>query len=317
MDVRHVHIPNARLEEGRTYPFQILNIVSLGPEDDWFVMQDPNGYKILVPQGFYKSYGFNPGQKIRCRVDKINCNGRMFLEPLHPHYKEGEVYPFDVLCKGRRVNIIGQEEYYFMVKDVYGNQWKIRTCSEKLWANPPEKLHCLLLRIKKGELFLVIHDEEIKNPDQAIGTTHLFTITDERMNPDDGACYYILEDYNGNKHLLKKKYYIHYGLKKGQKIRCRADRFDAEGYLSLEPEHPCYATGKQYAFPVDRLEELVFTDGCRQKVLVLLDCHQEEVKVYVDEDAALKHSLRPSVKARVKRIQKSRLDLEIDGVQSI
>ncbi len=317
MDIHQVHIPNARLEEGLTYPFHILKIVSLGTDDKYFVMQDPNGYKILVPEGFYRTYGFKPGQVIRCRVDKVNCNGRMYLEPSHPYYREGETYPFDVVSKGHIKNIIGQDEYYFMVKDVHDRQWRVRTFSKESWNDPPEKLPCLLKRIKKGKLFLVIHGEEVKDPGLAIGSSHLLTVIDDRLNPDDNAYCYILEDENGNRHLVKKKYYRHYDLKIGQKIRCHADKFATEGYIFLEPEHPCYQPGKKYTFPVDRLEELVFTDGYRQKVLVLRDCHEEEVKVHVDEDAALKYRHRSSVQARVKRIKKSRLELAIDGVESI
>ncbi len=92
MAVKKINIPNARLTEGQWYTFRILKVVSLGEDEGWFVMQDPNGYKILLPKGFYEDYGFAPGQSVSCRVDKINCNGRMFLEPGHPHYKEGEVY---------------------------------------------------------------------------------------------------------------------------------------------------------------------------------------------------------------------------------
>jgi len=312
MEIKKVHIPNARLVEGRSYPFRILKIVSLGPGEDWFVMQDPNGYKILVPENFYRQYGFKPGQTLMCRVDKINCNGRMFLEPEHPHYKEGETYDFELISKGRRKNIINQDERYFIVRDVFSNEWKVRTYDRMLWEDPPFRIPCKVRRIKKGKQFLIIAGEEVRHPDLKPGQIYPFTIVDETINPDDGHSYYILEDVTGSKHLLRKKYYMHYGFRKGQRIDCRVDKFASEGFYLLEPMHPCYETGNIYRFPVERVEELVFTDGFTQKVLVLTDCFGEEVKVFSDDKVAAYLLNKGSVEARVSRIRKSRLELEID-----
>lgn len=311
MDVRQLHIPNARLEEGKVYPFLILKTISLEPGDRWLVLQDPNGYKILLPEKYYTEYGFKPGQKIRCRVDKINCNGRMFLEPMHPFYKEGEVYVFPVAGKGKQKNILGQDEWFFVVADIFGKKWIVRTFSEDLWQKPPEIIRCKLKRIKKGRLFLIIQGEEIKHPDLKTGKTYSFVIMDERIHPVNGNAYFILADSKGNKHLLKKKYYHPYGLKKGQEVQCRVDKFASEGYFFLEPLHPCYQRGKTYEFSVDRMEEMVFTDGFRQKVLVLNDCFGQEVKIHMDQETARKHIDHSVVRARVKGIRKSRLELDI------
>lgn len=311
MRITKINIPNARLTEGRWYNFRILKVVSLGQDEDWFVMQDPNGYKILLPKRFYADYGFKPGQSVSCRVDKINCNGRMFLEPEHPHYQEGETYDFKLDSKGHRKNIINQDEHFFMVMDVFHNTWKVRTYNTSLWENPPTYISCKVKRIKKGKLFLIVSGEEVKHPDLEPGMSYSFTIVDELHNPDDGQRYYILEDATGSKHLIRKKYYHHYGFRKGQQITCRVDKFASEGYYLLEPEHPCYKPGSIYSFQVDRVEELVFTDGFTQKVLVLTDCFGEEVKVFTDEKASKYYQDKDQARARVQRIRKSRLELEL------
>lgn len=311
MNIRSVHIPNARLQEGHTYPFRVMKTVSLDEGDDYFVMMDPNGYKILMPAGFYQNYGLEAGKTVSCRVDKINCNGRMYLEPMHPHYREGQTYSFLIHCKGQRENILGRDEWYFMVNDIYGQKWKVRTYSKSLWEKPPGELKCLVKRIKKGKLFLAIQGEEVKHPDLETGQTYPFTIVDERLHLDDRTKYYILEDKTGNKHLLKREYYVHYNLRIGQIIHCRVDKFSTEGFYFLEPEHPCYRLGNSYFFPVDRLEELVFTDGYRQKVLVLSDCHGEEVKIHIADDEATHYGNMPEVRARVDRIRKSRLEVTL------
>ncbi|TVR40479.1 MAG: hypothetical protein EA394_08030 [Bacteroidia bacterium] len=311
MKVRSVNIPNARLLEGQIYPFRVIKTISLDEGDDYFVMMDPNGYKILMPAVFYVNYGMQPGDSVLCRVDKINCNGRMFLEPMHPHYREGKTYSFPIHCKGERENILGMDEWYFMVKDIFGQKWKVRTYSKSLWEKPPGELKCLVKRIKKGKLFLAVQGEEIKHPDLEAGQIYPFTIVDERLHPDDKTTYYILADKSENKHLLKKKYYQNYNLEIGQNILCRVDKFSTEGFYFLEPEHPCYRQGAVYSFPVDRLEELVFTDGFRQKVLVLRDCHGEEVKIHITDEEAAQYENMSEIVARVDRIRKSRLEVTL------
>ena len=317
MPLRSVNIPNSRLTEGQTYPFRILKSVSLGPDDNWFVMQDPLGYKILMPKGFYEEYGFEAGQLIHCRVDKINCNGRMFLEPRHPFYQEGNVYQFEVTERLKQKNILGEDEWLFRVKDRLGKQWEVRTWSRELWESNPGVLPCMLERIKKGKLFLRIDGDQLAKPLLKTGEKYPFTIVDEKINPRDGFSYFILSDHQRHKHLLKKKYYTHYRLKKGMHIQCRVDKFTSEGFFFLEPEHPCYHEKKDYDFKVHRMEELVFSDGFRQKVLVLLDCFEEEVKVHVDEQEAEMLAGRKSVRCHVDRIRKSRLELKICPEQPI
>lgn len=315
MDIRSVPIPNARLEEGNVYPFQVVKMVSLGPGDDWFVMRDPNGYKTLLPRSYYEEYGLKPGKEILCRVDKINCNGRMFLEPMHPHYREGKVYSFDVVSKGHRVNILGEDEFFLIVGDLFNKQWKVRTYQKARWENPPAQLPCLLKRIKKGQLFLVPGDEASRPATLQPGRTYDFTVEGEGSHPDDGQSYYIVRDPFGEKHLLKKKHFARYGLKKGQKVPCRVDKFGTEGYFFLEPEHPCYKRGKVYEFPLDRLEELVFTDSTKQPVMILQDCFGEDVRLHLDKETLLRYGRFRTLQARVKDIRKGRLDVELTDHQ--
>ncbi len=317
MQIQSVRIDNARLSEGSVYPFRVLKTVSLGPGDDWFVLQDPQGYKILLPEVFYKDYGFAPGDLINCRVDKVNCNGKVYLEPEHPHYREGEAYPFLVHCKGQRKDILGADEFYFMVKDVFNKQWKVRIHSKRLWDNPPKSINCRLQRIKKGILYLQYERDDNKADYLEIGKIYDFTIIDEKTDPGSGKSYFILKDESDRKHLLNKKYYREYGFSKGSHIQCLVEKQAAEGYYILEPAHPCYETGKKYKFPVDRLEEMVFTDGFKQKVLVLRDCFGLEIKVNIDEHLVKLFGEKRYIWARLRKIRKSRLELEISEEQPI
>lgn len=317
MKIHSVRIDNSKLTQGKVYPFTVLKTVSLGPGDDWFVLLDPHGYKILLPKAYYADYGFQMDKQINCRVDKVNCNGRVFLEPEHPVYREGEAYDFIFYCKDIREDILGKKEYFFMVTDVLNKQWKVTVRSKSLWDDPPAFLRCRLLRIKKGRLLLQHIDDNNDGIDVVVGQMYDFKIIDERTDPDSGKNFFILEHEDGHKHLLSTKYYKAYGLKVGDRVECRIEEKAPEGYYVIEPKHPCYEAGKQYQFPVDRLEEMVFSDGFRQKVIVLRDCFGLEVKVHLDDRLIQLLGEKPFVQAALQRIHKGSLELRIAEEQPI
>ncbi len=311
MRIRNLTVSNSRLAEGSYHFFHILKSIELGENDSWFVMQDPLGYKVLMPAGFYEKYGFQPGQKVKCRVDRINCSGRMFLEPMHPHYTEGEVYSFQPAGEGKQKSITGDEEFFFRVKDLLGYEWKVRVNSREQIPDMQQQVRCRLNRIKKGKLHLSLENDVSQTGTLETGKSYDFLISDEKINPDDGLKYFILTAPDRSRHVLKKKYYLHYGLKKGQQIRCRVDKFTGEGYYFLEPENPWYKEGKTYAFKPLEIHKLNFSDGTIEDVLVLDDPHGEPIKQFIDSGEVEKLQNRDIVNCRVLRIRKSRIELEV------
>jgi len=313
MEFRPVKIQNSLLTEGETYLFKVLSKMELGHNETYFVLSDPLGYKMLMPAGFYNHYGFLPGQEIMCRVDKINCNGRMFLEPLNPWYTEGKVFDFKVVCSGRRKNIAGINEYYYRLMDVSGQTWQVRRPLANGFDDFPDKVNCFIERIKKGKLYLGLHGVDPSPGLLKQGQTYEFVILSEKVNPDDGFAYYIVEDPNGNRHFLRKKYFINYRFKKGLTFTGRIDGTFGDGLLFIEPKHPAYEIGGEYVFEVNRLEEYIFSDGIRQKNIVFKDCFDEDIKVKVDDQAARIWATCNKLKCRVFKIRKSRVEVEILG----
>ncbi len=175
MRPREIHIPGAILEEGKTYRFTIMKTIALSPGEDWYLMKGPGQYKILMPEKYYVKYGFVSGQTVRCRIDKINCTGRIFLEPEHPFYREGEFYPFEVISRDVHVSCDQQAEQVFIVKDDLDNLWKVKGGCDNKWPQTPEKLVCLVKKIKKGKLFLLVnsHCEEDKPVSRNRGKSYL------------------------------------------------------------------------------------------------------------------------------------------------
>lgn len=82
------------MEQGKYYLFVFHKIIKSPEGTDYFVLIDPFGQKHLIPARFYTSYVLVIGQKYLCKVDKINCLGRVFIEPPHPFYKENQTYLF-------------------------------------------------------------------------------------------------------------------------------------------------------------------------------------------------------------------------------
>ena len=85
------------LTEGNWFPFRVHNLLQLQDNEWYYILEDINGLRHFISAEYYKKYGFKPGDEISCKIDKINCTGRMFLEPRHPHYNEGETYSFELV----------------------------------------------------------------------------------------------------------------------------------------------------------------------------------------------------------------------------
>jgi len=134
------------LMEGEWFLFLIHNLVQLQDDDWYFVLQDVNGLKHFMPAGFYKNYGLKPGDEISCKIDRINCTGRIFLEPRHPVYADGKNYFFDILHKSDQDGGIK-----LIVKDIFENNIEVPV--KGLLENAifyEKKVQCVVLAVKKG-----------------------------------------------------------------------------------------------------------------------------------------------------------------------
>lgn len=143
---------NVILAEGEWFPFKIHNLVQLQDDSWYFVLQDINGMKHFMAAESYKSYGFSIGDQILCKIDKVNCTGRVFLEPKHPVYKEGEIYYFDVISYSNSGN-----KSILVVRDNSGNIVEVVVNGTKMVdINDEKRVRCCVKSITKGSLILEI-----------------------------------------------------------------------------------------------------------------------------------------------------------------
>ena len=75
----------AYLKQDSICKFKIIREITIPNDNKYYVLEDVIGNKHLLPTEFYRNYDIKIKSEIECTVDKVNCIGRIFLEPLH-HY---------------------------------------------------------------------------------------------------------------------------------------------------------------------------------------------------------------------------------------
>ncbi|RLD59779.1 MAG: hypothetical protein DRJ01_10850 [Bacteroidetes bacterium] len=290
--------------EGETYQFKVNNITCLpGGNKEFFVLQDIFGNKQLMSTEYYKNYDIKKGRIIKCKVDKINCNGKIFLEPEHPIYKQGKIYDFEFVKFDKQKNYIGYEENIIIVKDAFKNLIKIH-CNNKIHVEN-NKVKAKVEFVKKSIPFLSLTEyDDYKT--LKIGNTCLFTIVDKKKLHDNVE-YFILNDKYNNTHFLPTEYYPKYNFKIGQKIRCKVINYSLKGYYFIEPEHPFYNEGEIYEFDFIRAEKSVDSQGVKKNYLVVKDYFDNEIHVEYDLFIEKKNIDFTKVKCRVENLKKGKL----------
>lgn len=233
-----------RLKEGGIYPFQISGLIRLPDSTEHFVLIDPNGVKHLLERKHYLNYRFETGQMISCRIDKINCNGKFFIEPLHPFYRIGNRYQFKVL----RIESPDQGKNRLIIfEDIFGNEIKLHSHSFSEPISEGQMLKLKVSRIKKGLVYLSEPGLDEDFLSMKAGGVYQFVIL-KLIDLPAKRSYFMVASHDGKKYKIRQKYYEKYGLTIGQSIACRLVRSGNEFFL--EPEHPFYKINQQYDFEI-------------------------------------------------------------------
>ncbi|MCF6242437.1 MAG: hypothetical protein L3J74_13945 [Bacteroidales bacterium] len=147
---------------GKTYPFRYIKKIEL--DEEFFVFEDIYGERYLLSSFYYKNYQFKPGQEILCRILRIDCSGKVSIEPEHPFYKINKVYDF----KFKSHTTISEEnahkfsgkskklkKHYLVVTDIYGNEHLVKANKKQKNKNyQPKKITCKVKSITKGNFEL-------------------------------------------------------------------------------------------------------------------------------------------------------------------
>jgi hypothetical protein len=254
-------------EEGKTYKFVVNGKVLLPPDDEEFlILLSHFGSRHLLQYQPYKDYGLKKGDEVNCRVDKISCSGKMYLEPEHISYKEGSVYSFKNLGFEEILNSEEKAERFLRVEDVNG-QTTFVNIGELSPRDFPETVLCRVDRIKKGKLYLSLAQTSPLVSRLEKGRTYEFLVTGLVTLAEDEEYYVLLDEFE-ELHYLRHKYFTDYGIETGDTIRCYVLNQPRLFRHYLEPEHPFYRIGARYDFFVSGTE--VHTDEFGGEVIKLI-----------------------------------------------
>jgi len=242
-------VNTSKLLERESYPFIFHAEIVMPDGEKKYVLTDPFGIRHMLSYELYKHYGFEKGQQIQIRVDKISCSGKIYLEPAHPHYREGEWYDFSFLRSEIRENIFGIMETVWILQDI--SQQEIAIAMQAGVETPlsGELIQCKVNRIKKAHISLSHPQAKTNKGLLQTGSWHVFRIENKEVIIDD-IPYFVLLDHSGHHHLLKKRPFDDYNIKAGQEIQCKIVKWSNKGIYILEPQHPVYQENQDYHFDV-------------------------------------------------------------------
>ncbi len=142
------------IEEGNFYYFIIDKIFDLAGTN-YYVLNSEFDKKYLMPTKFYSEYNFKINDKIKCKIDRINCNGKVFLEPECPIYSIGDIDVFTLLETEERLTHKSKDKY-LVVKTINEKTKKaiIVINQNSKDYSLGEKWSCEIIKIKKGEMYL-------------------------------------------------------------------------------------------------------------------------------------------------------------------
>ena len=141
-----------KLVEGISYEFTVEKEIAAEDGVRHFVFAGPDQKKYLVPFSRYEGYKISPGSRIICRVDKINCMGRVFLEPRNPFFVEGEAYQFEVLDHTSVKDRKGRSHNVLTVADPGGNKIDLYPDMHTGLPEIGAKVYLTIKRISKGKI---------------------------------------------------------------------------------------------------------------------------------------------------------------------
>lgn len=230
-----------RIEEGRHYIFTTVKTIVLPGGEVNLMLTGPDGKKYLLPLERYRNYRLETKTEIECKVDKINCSGKVFLEPEHPYYKEGESYIFTIIGKAAPDNISGND-HFVEVSDLRGGVFSVSVSLLKDNMISGNRVKLRVERISKGKILFAPPTKRTDLDDLEEGISYRFRV--DRIVPGtDYETYYVVLDLNDREHLLNTRYYSHYGLKPGSEFTGRVIRFARGREKAIEPDNPWYVPG--------------------------------------------------------------------------
>ena len=201
---------------------------------------------MLLPQKPYQLYHFSINQTILCKVDKISCSGKIYLEPKHPYYQINNTYLFDFIEIVDAHNLYFQPIKFVVLKDKLNQFIYLPLWTEK--SQLPEQMELRVVRIKKSKIIALPNFEPFDYIPIDGEWNNLKLINAFDM-PDEGP-FYLFEDDLKKWHIAPKKYFGKELLPIGYTVRAITSKNRTNNYYHFEFEHPNYNYGSEVEFDI-------------------------------------------------------------------
>lgn len=150
---RSIHIFTETFSEGEWHSFKVLKLMQIPGEDLYYLLESHLGNRLLMAAKYYESYKIIPGATVKCLVDKINCSGKMYLEPKHPYYQAENRYIFQITGKEQFTDRKGRSFTRFIVKEPHHVEG-VAMLDTNLVINSGELFSAIFAGTRKGVLIL-------------------------------------------------------------------------------------------------------------------------------------------------------------------
>jgi len=231
-----------KLREGKDYTFFVEKEITLPDNSRHFIVKGPDSKKYLIPFSRYSYYNIKTGTEIKCKVDRINCRGEVFLEPENPWYSEGKSYMFEVVGKDLRIDKSGISRQVIVVADKAGNRISAPHNNTDHFPSGEAMVRLTVERISKGKIHLVSASGETTSNSLRTGSRYEFVIERIERGMDDEE-HFVVRDPSGNFHTIPKEFYEYYGFSIGTRFSGKVIRYKKNGEKTIEPDNPFYKQG--------------------------------------------------------------------------
>jgi hypothetical protein len=294
----------SQLQPGDKYLFRIIREVFPDEQEKYWVLESPFKTRHLLVKSMYPDCNFKPGENILCRIDKINCSGKIFLEPENPFYKEGGYYDFVFDHTELITNTIGEKQLVAVMTGIHRERGVLPQAADIQSLRNGDKVNAAVLRIKKGILIL---SENLERQFKYL-QFYKFRIAGEGINHKNNNVF-ILEDDKGRKCSVQKDNYKYYGLKTGDILNCKITGFNIDGSCIPEPEHPYLKAGRVYKFRWVRQEIMQKSGKEHHDIHIVRDYKGNEQAVAPVDDELLKAFKNKESLYKILRFHKGKLVL--------
>lgn len=290
-------------KEGRIFEFRVLKIIETPETGLQWILQGPDDRRFMLDASLYEKYKISVSDILKCRIDKINCSGKMFLEPLSG-FNSGEVHEFRMKSYVCRDDAIGKLRHFTTVETPLGESLCEIEAHEFL---EQAFLACRIIRIKKGHLFL----EKAENPVPACrqGTIEVMLVLSS-CHFIHGQAFYLLKDHYGNGHLVPREPFKNFGLRTGVKSKFQIVKIYPDESCLAEPVHPYWSPGESGLFTVFALPDSNGKADGKTAFIQLRDRHGFDALLYFNKAKHQNIKEGDELRASVSRIKKGIIYLD-------